>query len=148
MSAGGVVTLGRVDTIGGGVSALGIVETTAGGVVSACTSALGAEVTARSCAAMVDCGAREGFAAGVTSWKRRSSTGAGLRLERPKNCASALSPARHSSSTASGRDRRDVADLGAGGASDERVVSCWATAAEFAGAAVSGVAAAVSALDS
>src|SRR5689334_3476350 len=87
------------DIIGGGVSALGIVETTAGGAVSVCTSVLGAAVTARSCEAMEDCGVREGFA-GATSWKPRSSIGADLRLEKPKNCAKALSPALHSSSAA------------------------------------------------
>jgi hypothetical protein len=121
-----------------------IVDTTAGGDVSGCTSVLGAGATARSCGAMEGCGAREGFAAGVTSWKRRSSIGADLRLEKPKNWASAFSPARHSSSAARGRERRDVDDLGAGGASDAPGVSCWASAVEFAGAGFSAGAAAVS----
>jgi len=126
------------------VSALGIVDTTAGGAVSVCTSVLGAAVAARSCEAMEDCGVREGFA-GATSWNPRSSIGADLRLAKPKNCASALSPALHSSSAASGRDRRAVDDLGEGGASDVRAVSCCcAMVGAFASAGFSAGAAALS----
>ena len=52
------------------------------------------------------CGGREGFAAGVTSWKVRSSIGAALRCVNPRNCDSALIPARHSSFTDDARARR------------------------------------------
>src|SRR6186713_2078603 len=103
--------MGGVGMIGGGASILGLVETAAGGVVSDCTSVLGGVVPARSCDAIAACGAREGFAAGATSWNPRSSIGAVFRLANPRNCASVLRPARHSSSAASGRERRDVEDL-------------------------------------
>ena len=102
---------------GGGASILGRVDTTAGGAASGWTSGLGGDVTVRSGDGTDACGAREVFADGATSWKPRSSTGALLRLApNPKNCASVLSPARHSSSAANGRERRVVVDFGALGA--------------------------------
>ena len=56
------------------------------------------------------CGGREGFAPGCTSWKVRSSIGAALRCVNPRNCDSALIPARHSSFTDDARARRVAAD--------------------------------------